>query len=201
MESFLVNKANPLSARYVPDGLVQEPATKIWLRKETYKAFCEMNQAVKKSGLSSLVLVSGYRSYGYQEKVFNRKVNHLIKDGLSEDEAARQASRIVALPGTSEHQTGLAIDLTNIKLAKEKDPLIEAFEKTKHGQWLRLNAYLYGFILRYPKDKTHITHITYEPWHYRYVGTNHAKEINKRGMCLEEYNEFQEEDNGKVRTE
>ncbi len=183
----LVNRQNTLSELYIPEDLIQEPKTKIWLKKEVYRAYCKMNKDIKEEGLSSLVLVSAYRSYEYQQKVFNRKVNHLIQDGLSKEEAIEKARTIVAVPGTSEHQIGLAIDITNIDLAKEEDPLIEPFGETDHGKWLDLHAHSYGFILRYPKDKMSITHITYEPWHYRYVGVKHAKAIKKRRMCLEEY--------------
>lgn len=183
----LVNRQNTLSKRYIPEELVQEPNTKIWLKQAVYQAFCKMNQKMKEEGFSSLVLVSGYRTYEYQEKVFNRKVSNLIKEGLSPEEAKEKAPTIVAVPGSSEHQTGLAIDITNIDLAKEEDPLIEAFGETDHGKWLDLHAHRYGFILRYPKDKISITHITYEPWHYRYVGVKHAKAIKKRSLCLEEY--------------
>lgn len=183
----LVNQRNTLAKEYVPQDLVQESTSKIWLRKIAWHGFYQMNLEIRKSGGSQLVLVSGYRSYDYQQEVLKRKINGLIKEGLSKSVAIEKARTIVALPGTSEHQTGLAIDLTSLELAKEKDPLIEAFEETNQGKWLDLNAHQYGFILRYPKDKTTITHITYEPWHYRYVGTNHARKIKELGMCLEEY--------------
>lgn len=183
----LVNKQNTLPKTYIPEELVQETNTKVWLRKDVYDAFCVMNKALIDQGLPGLILVSGYRSYDYQQKVFDRKVNTLIGEGLSKEEAVQKAKKVVAIPGTSEHQTGLAIDVTNPDLAKEKDPLIEAFAGTDHGKWLDLNAYKYGFVLRYPIDKVDITHITYEPWHYRYVGTYHAKKIKKLKICLEEY--------------
>lgn len=183
----LVNKKNRLSQNYEPKGLMQEPITKIWLKKETYKAFYKMSIAIQAAGFSPIVLISGYRPYLYQEKLYNRKVENLIGEGLSKKEAIKKASTIVAVPGTSEHQTGLAIDITSTGLAKKKDPLIEEFEATDHGKWLKVYGDQYGFILRYPKHKTHITHISYEPWHYRYVGTTHAKRIKQADMCLEEY--------------
>jgi len=183
----LVNKQNTLSESYEPKRLIQEPITEIWLKKETYKAFLEMNIAIQTTGFTSLILVSGYRPYLYQQKLFNKKVGKLIKEGLNEKEAIKKASTIVAMPGTSEHQTGLAIDITSAQLAKKEDPLIEEFEVTDHGKWLNLYGDQYGFILRYPKQKTHITHISYEPWHYRYVGIGHSKKIKQLGMCLEEY--------------
>lgn len=183
----LVNKQNTLSPSYKPKELIEESMTEIWLKKETYKAFCKMNMAIEAGGLSSLILISGYRSYLYQEKLFNRKVASLIKEGLSKKDATKNAATIVAVPGTSEHQTGLALDISCAELVKQKDPLIEAFEATDHGQWLNLYGDQYGFILRYPRHKTHITHISYEPWHYRYVGISHSKKIKQLDMCLEEY--------------
>lgn len=187
MEILLVNKQNVLPKDYKPSNLVQETNTKIWIQREACSSFCNMNEGINKCDLSSLVLVSGYRSYEYQQQVFERKVNSLIKEGLAKHRAIEKAQTIVALPGTSEHQTGLAMDITNTDLAKKQDPLIEEFADTDHGKWLDLHSQNYGFILRYPKDKTSITNITYEPWHYRYVGIKHAKTIKKLGICLEEY--------------
>jgi len=183
----LVNKKNMLPHTYKPKELMQEPMTKIWLKRETYQSFYKMNIAIQLAGFSPFLLISGYRPYLYQEKLYNRKVENLIKEGLSEKDAIKKASTIVAIPGTSEHQTGLAIDISSAGLAKKKDPLIEAFETTDHGKWLKVNGDQYGFILRYPKHKTHITHISYEPWHYRYVGVSHAKKMKQLDMCLEEY--------------
>lgn len=183
----LVNAKNPLPRDYRPIELIQDSETKIWLNKTAYKYFCKMDKKIQKQGLSSLVLISGYRPYEYQLNLFNKKVEKLVKDGLSNLDATYKASTIVAIPGTSEHQTGLAIDISNTSLAKEEDPLIERFEETEHGTWLNLHAQEYGFILRYPKDKIDITNISYEPWHYRYVGIDHAKKIKQAGICLEEY--------------
>lgn len=184
----LVNKQNALPQVYVPRNLVQDPATRIWLTRESYQGFCKMNHAIQKAALSPLILVSGYRPYDYQQKLFNRKVKNLMEEeSLDQSKAIQKAATIVARPGTSEHQTGLAIDVTSGQLAKKQDPLIELFGETDHGKWLDLKAEDFGFILRYPRDKTHITQITYEPWHYRYVGIRHAKKIKASGMCLEEY--------------
>ncbi len=101
----------------------------------------------------------------------------------SQEEAKKKAAQWIAIPGTSEHQTGLALDIVSSSyqlLNKEQ-------ENTPEQKWLIENSYKYGFILRYPSDKTNITGIEYEPWHYRYVGKETAKEITERGICLEEY--------------
>jgi len=98
-----------------------------------------------------------------------------------------QTSKYVAYPGQSEHQTGLAMDLTN-KAGVQK-PLTEDFGQTKEGQWLLENAHLYGFIIRYPAGQEAVTGYNYEPWHIRYVGTEAAKSIYSGGQTLEEYRE------------
>ena len=186
-ELLLVNKQNPLPQSYLPEKLVLEVKSEIWIQEEVHQAFGQMNRGAQAAGIRGLVLVSGYRCYQYQKKVYNRKVDSLIKAGLTKEEASQKAQTIVALPGTSEHQTGLAMDLTNTTLARKKDPLIEEFAQTDEGKWLDLHAHEYGFILRYPKEKMGITHITYEPWHYRYVGIYHARKIKEANICLEEY--------------
>lgn len=183
----IVNRHNILPKEYVPHELVEDPITKIILTKETYDAFYRMNMAIMANGLSSLILISGYRSYDYQQKLFEAKINKLISQGFTKNKAVSLAATIVARPGTSEHQTGLAVDLTSVDFVNKDDPLIEEFARTDHGKWLDINAHKYGFILRYPKDKTKITHITYEPWHYRYIGSKHAKNIKLFNLCLEEY--------------
>ena len=99
--------------------------------------------------------------------------------GYSEAEARRLAEQWVAVPGTSEHQLGLAVDISMEDTATQTT--------SDMWQWLMKNSYKYGFILRYPEDKTNITGISYEPWHYRYVGREAAEEIYRSGLCLEEY--------------
>jgi D-alanyl-D-alanine carboxypeptidase len=103
------------------------------------------------------------------------------ENGLSEEKATEKAATMVARPGTSEHNLGLAVDINSVETS---------FENSKAFKWLQENAEDFGFVLRYPKDKKAITKIIYEPWHYRYVGVEHAKEMNRLGMCLEEYIEY-----------
>lgn len=183
----LVNQSNPLDSLFIPQKLVREPITGIWLVKEAYEMFYKLNQSLQNDGLSPLVLVSGYRSYEYQKNLFNKKVQRLLQEGIAIDSVRDVAATIVALPGCSEHQLGLALDVTNSSLVLEEDPLISAFGETDQGIWLRHNAHLWGFVLRYAKEKQCHTGITYEPWHYRYVGVNHAKKMAKLDVCLEEY--------------
>lgn len=144
---------------------------------ETLNQMCEA--ALEDS--ISLVAVSTYRTYSYQQTLYNNRVTRCINEGYDREEAKRVAATIVALPGTSEHHMGLAVDFNSVE---------ESFENTAAFRWLQEYADDYGFILRYPEDKTDITKIIYEPWHYRYVGVEHAKAMNELDMCMEEYIEY-----------
>ena len=136
-----------------------------------------MYQAALDDGVE-LVPISGYRSVERQTRNFENKIQKYIDDGYGEIEATQMAATIILPPGTSEHNAGLAMDICS---------LYESFENTEEFEWLSENAADYGFILRYPKDKQDITKIIYEPWHWRYVGVEAAKEMKASGECLEEY--------------
>ena len=175
----LVNKFNRLPKDYIPNDLelindnYSDP--KQYLRKKAKIAFESMASDAKKMGLN-IKAVSTYRSYDYQEKLFNNYVKEL---GLE------YANMCSAKSGHSEHQLGLAVDIANDTLDYDN------FDRTKEFNWVYNNAYKYGFILRYPKDKINITKYKYEPWHYRYVGnTNIAKYLFDNNLTLEEYNEY-----------
>ena len=142
----------------------------------------DMLDAAEAEGLS-IIICSSYRSSETQQALYTQKVNQYLAEGFSQEDAEREAGRWVAVPGTSEHQTGLAIDL----VALSYQILDEKQEETPEQKWLIENSYKYGFILRYPSDKSHITGINYEPWHYRYVGEEAAREIYENDLCLEEY--------------
>ena len=126
---------------------------------------------------------SAYRDVQWQTELYNLEVQEQLAFGYPREEAVRRAKMEVAEPGTSEHHTGLALDM----IADGNVSLEEYFEDTDVGKWLANNAYKYGFILRFPKGKEDITGVIYEPWHFRYVGKEAAKEITERGICLEEY--------------
>ena len=126
---------------------------------------------------------SSYRSMLKQVELHHDKILDGIKEGFSYDEAKTLAATVVAVPGTSEHQLGLAVDL----VSSEYRRLDEKQENTKGFQWLKEHCWEYGFILRYPNGRTDITGIIYEPWHFRYVGEMAAKEIMEKGITLEEY--------------
>ena len=136
-----------------------------------------MYAAAKLSGCV-LTPYSGYHSYALQETNYNRKVNFYVNQGISAEEANQKASAQVLPAGCSEHNAGIAMDIVSAS---------SDFINTKEYKWLCENAHNYGFILRYPEDKTAITGMNFEPWHWRYVGTQAAKEMKEKNQCLEEY--------------
>ena len=122
--------------------------------------------------------LSGYRSIAHQKRNFEARISLYMKQGYSKKQATIMASEIILPPQTSEHNAGLCMDILSI---------YESFENTKEYRWLQAHAADYGFVLRYPKDKQNITKITFEPWHWRYVGVEAAKEMKAKNLCLEEY--------------
>ncbi len=173
--TILVNKYNYLEENYIPNDLedisLQYARSGMKLVREAKEAYEAMAKNASTSNLK-LVATSSYRSYEYQDKLYN---NYIKSDGI---EAADTYS---GRPGFSEHQTGLAVDIYNGKETYTN------FEKTKEFEWMQKNAYKYGFILRFPKDKENITGYIYESWHYRYVGTKIATYIHENNISYEEY--------------
>lgn len=141
-----------------------------------------MLEAAKADGID-LVICSPYRDYNRQTVLFDRKIDYYMERGYSYLEAYKIASITVTVPGASEHQIGLALDIVSDTYTS----LDTGFGKTDAGIWLREHGYEYGFILRYPLGKEYITGIQYEPWHYRYVGKKSATAIMKQGITLEEF--------------
>ena len=129
------------------------------------------------------VICSSYRTTDVQQSLFDGQIDYFVNQGMSWEDARVAAAREVAVPGTSEHQLGLAVDIVDVNYQW----LDEGQEDTPVQQWLLENSWRYGFILRYPNDKTHMTGIIYEPWHYRYVGKEYAEDIYNSGLCLEEW--------------
>ena len=147
-----------------------------------YPALQDMMDACRGAGLEPLIC-SSYRTQEKQERLFENKVSQFLAKGLSEDAARAEAAKVVALPGTSEHQLGLAVDIVDTGYQLLDDTQAD----TPVQQWLMEHCWEYGFILRYPKEKEALTGIIYEPWHYRYVGRDAALAIRDSGLCLEEY--------------
>lgn len=179
----LVNKQYSLPDVYHPEDLTRPNVPfsfgdidieKSYMRKEAADHLELMFEAAEKEGIE-IFAVSGYRSYDRQTDVFQAKANEV-------GQAA--AAVVVAVPGYSEHQTGLAMDISSRSVRLE---LIEKFGETNEGKWLADNAHKFGFILRYPEGKDSITGYQYEPWHFRYVGVEAASLIFERQLTLEEY--------------
>jgi len=150
--------------------------------ERAYPSLQAMMDAARAEGLSPLIC-SSYRNRSEQRNLYEDKVTRCMEEGLPREAAEAEAARWVAPPGTSEHETGLAVDIVSL----DYQALDEAQANTPEQRWLMENSWKYGFILRYPADKTEITGIGYEPWHYRYVGEEAAMEMRERGLCLEEY--------------
>ena len=141
----------------------------------------QMLNDMREAKVENLWVQSAYRSYSTQKEVFNKSVQDYMQEGKSKKEAEELTRKKISVPGTSEHELGLAIDFNMAD---------ESFAEMKGFDWLERHAKEYGFVLRYPKGKEDITKIQYEPWHWRYVGEENAKEMNDMGMCLEEFVEY-----------
>lgn len=193
--TFLVNKDHLLSSDYVPENLVitdnnennfhdyKDASLKPMISADIMPYFEALRNAALDAGLRKIIVDSGYRSFEYQKVVFDKSV---VEKGLEE------TLRLVSLPGSSEHQTGLAIDIAYmdngvyIEKTSDEDPEIK---------WLKENAHKFGFILRYPEGKEDVTNIQYERWHYRFVGVEMATILYAEGITLDEYYERVEQEN------
>lgn len=175
---FLVNRQMTVSSDYEPADLtkpkVRSTYTNITMRQEAAEALERMFQAAKEEEGHDLIAVSGYRSYGQQAAIYQRKVENVGK---------KKAALLVAPPGASEHQLGLAMDLG----IPENQKLNGAFGDSEAGKWVRENGHRFGFIIRYKEEWTEITGYADEPWHVRYVGEEHAKKIFEMDIPLEYY--------------
>ncbi|MBR3895146.1 MAG: M15 family metallopeptidase [Clostridia bacterium] len=208
----LANKNCVLGEDYVPENLVSLP--RAWttrsmkLERRAAAALSEMVEEMLAAGVSDTYVTSAYRTYAYQQARFDEYRANEMKDitedayavlgydhiynkylvnhrtGLDAQDAERVVLSYSARPGTSEHQTGLCVDFITEGMGGKLDA---SFENYEAYTWLSQNAYRFGFILRYPKDKTEITGYQYEPWHYRFVGREAATDIYFSGLTLEEY--------------
>lgn len=166
-----VNKQNALSSDYEPQDLVQLNIRFLnadFLARLRNEAAINLEKMFKQAENEGIYLygVSGYRSYSYQQEIYEPGNNYS------------------AAPGMSEHQSGLSIDLSNESIGCN---LIEEFGESPEGVWLKNNSYKYGFIIRYPKDKENVTGYPYEPWHIRYVGNELALKLTELNLTMEEY--------------
>lgn len=185
----LVNRDSPLPDDYQPQQLVNMrdycdssivsiKGSEIKGEQIAVDALLAMLMQAQSEGLTSWQISAGYRSVAYQQKLFDDKVYSYRQQGMTGAQARSAARKLVAEPGCSEHHTGLAFDITVPGTS---------FGGTKQAKWLEEHCWEWGFILRYPADKTAITGITNEPWHFRYVGVDASMEMRETGECLEEY--------------
>lgn len=208
----VANKQNALGATYEPQNLVDIPASlrvakNMQLEARALAALELMMQEMRAAGINDTWVTSAYRTYAYQQQLFNGYLQeeastisqnaiayfgweYIYRNYTSKGLTAltwADADAVVrsysAYPGTSEHQSGLCVDF----ITSGMSDLTEVFETTEAFAWLSQNAYRYGFILRYPKYKTDVTGYSYEPWHYRFVGREAATDIHFSGLTLEEY--------------
>lgn len=192
-DAFLIiaNTKNLLDASYVPDDLMDVKYTSSarstqQLRLYAAKALEALFKEMHAYEYYNMAVYSGYRSYSYQDVLFTQyTTNEMAADpSLTREQAEAKVLTYSTRPGTSEHQTGLAVDMDTMGTFSTD------FAYTEEYAWLQENAWKFGFILRFPENKTDITTIQFEPWHYRYVGRYHAKKIQDSGLCLEEYIEY-----------
>lgn len=172
----LVNPKIQLPETYLESSVIVD-AFDVQMDSRLQEPYEALYNAAMADGMN-LWISSCYRSQELQQELFDREIANNIRNGMTSEEAESAAEIAVARPGYSEHNTGLAIDFNGVS---------PEFKETKEYQWLQEHAAEYGFVLRYPEGKESITHIMYEPWHYRYVGVEHAEKMKELGMCLEEY--------------
>lgn len=179
----LINKQHPIPEDYSFSlGMIKTIKGDMECDERIIEDLLQMMQAASEDGVT-LAICSPYRDLSYQEYLFNRKIRAYMKKGMSYMEAYSKSSQAVTVPGASEHQIGLAIDI----ISDTYLTLDEGFAETSAGIWLSQHCAEYGFILRYPKGKEAITSIEFEPWHFRYVGKDAAEVIMDEGLCLEEF--------------
>ena len=185
----LVNPWNELPADYQPELVLLEPTEYVgedeYVDVRCAEALLQMIADCKAAG-NAPYICSTYRSLEKQQFLYNNKIRRLVEDGVDPAEAPAIAAMSVAIPNTSEHQLGLAVDIIDCYYTN----LDKGQEETSTQRWLMTNAWRYGFILRYPNGSSDITGIIYEPWHYRYVGPEYAEDIYNSGLTLEEYLEI-----------
>jgi len=180
----LVNRHYALPRDYQPALAVCVPTypEKKEMEQTAAAQYKLMYDAALKEG-AELIPYSGYRSMTHQKSNFDRKIDSLVGQGMSRTQAVNMAAMSIMPPRCSEHEAGLAMDITRPGYWDTRDD----FKDTKEYAWLTAHAHEYGFILRYPKDKTEITLVQFEPWHWRYVGAEDATAMKASGQCLEEY--------------
>ena len=180
----LVNRDHPMTETDVPEVSTETVDTNGYQVDVRIMQDLETMFADARAAGRNPMICSAFREWDMQVSLYENKITRVMQEeGLSYEEAAVKAATVVAKPDTSEHQIGLALDI----VSSEYQELDEAQMETEDQKWLMENSWKYGFILRYPMDKSEITGVIFEPWHYRYVGKRAAKEITEQNLTLEEY--------------
>lgn len=184
----LVNKSHAVSSEYVPKTVklqnINSVSNDMKMRPEVAEAFTQMYADMMADGVSTCHVISGYRSYEYQKYLVDTKVAKRVANGMHREKAYNQVTMSTAPAGCSEHQLGLALDLSTSTYSSQ------SFADSDAGQWMAKHAWKYGFIRRYQSDKASMTGIVNEAWHYRYVGVPHAQIMVENNWCLEEYLDY-----------
>ena len=162
----------------MPSSLVTVKGSDIEGDRTAANAMIEMFEAAKADGVTGWQISAGYRSYEYQQELFDEQVAEYRAEGFTQEKAVSATRNTVADPGASEHHTGLAFDITVPGVS---------FKGTEQSDWISEHCWEYGFILRYAEDKEDITGFVAEAWHFRYVGTEHSLIMRDENLCLEEY--------------
>ena len=184
---FLVNPTHTLASDYEPADLIDCGHTRDdgratqKMREAAAKALQAFLSEGAKNGVNDVTVTSAYRSYSYQNYLFNLYCDQHQHKFATREECEKYVLTFSTKPGTSEHQSGLCCDMHNIPAADV------SFAQKSEAKWLAENCYRFGFILRYPEGKKDVTGIIYEPWHFRFVGRDAATEMHELGLCLEEY--------------
>ena len=193
LSGLIINKQNPVDKSYPEDkdSLLEIPSKyrkpeTIYLYKTALYPLQAMMDAMFENDIDDVFVTSAYRRYDKQQQLFDSYVQGFMANGMSYNEAYAETLKDTALPGQSEHQTGLCVDF----ITHSMSALDNSFEDTKAFEWLKDNAWKYGFVLRYPSDKVSITGYSYESWHYRFVGRDVASVMYQTGLCYEEYLEY-----------
>ena len=185
--SILLNKQNKVASSYAPDDLITPQGCSYPMERVAGTALVQLLNAAKQNGIYDLVLYSGYRTVASQKNKFVTRTQKYLNQGYSQADAEAKAGEYIAPPGASEHHTGLAADVCSSSVVNKFGYLDDSFDTTASYQWMKANCAEYGFIIRYTKGDEGITGYSYEPWHLRYIGKEHAKACTELGFTYEEY--------------
>ena len=188
--SILINKQHKVGSDYEPENLVIPSGCDYQMEQTAANALSDMLSAARADGYSDLILYSGYRTYSSQKNKFETRTQRYLNEGYSQAQAEEKAGEYIAPPGSSEHHTGLAADVCSSKIVSKFGYLDDSFDSTDEYKWLKEHCAEYGFIMRYRKHAEDITGFLYEPWHYRYIGVEHAKACTELSITYEEYYEM-----------